>query len=305
VSRQEGEVGHEQAQEGHVKTELRKQRQEAARLRFLRRAGDRRPTRLRRGVSLLPSLFTMGNLFCGYACVVYAMRGEFETGAMLIGVAIVLDLLDGRIARLTGTSSDFGLQFDSLADVISFGMAPAVLAFQWGLSSLGRLGWAAGFFFVAAAALRLSRFNIQSASGGDKRYFVGMPSPPAAGILAATVYLYPTGLTDYRAALPVLAMVLVPAILMVSTIRFRSFKTIDLQVRRSYTVLLLMAAGLMLIATHPRIVLVVMAYSYLASAFIEMAVARLRHRGGPTTDTSADNPDGTTNADHDIRSAVR
>jgi CDP-diacylglycerol--serine O-phosphatidyltransferase len=230
-------------------------------------------------VSLLPSLFTMGNLFCGYACVVYAMRGEFETGAMFIGIAIVLDMLDGRIARLTGTSSDFGLQFDSLADVISFGMAPAILSFQWGLSPLGRLGWAAGFFFVAAAALRLSRFNIQSA-GGDKRYFVGRPRPPAAGSPAATVYLFPVALTDYRASLSVLAMVLVPAILMVSTIRFRSFKTIDLQVRRSYTVLILLAAGIMLIATHPKIVLVVMAYSYLASAFIEMAIVRLRHRGG-------------------------
>jgi len=256
-----------------------RRRDEAVRLRFLRRAGDRRPTRLRRGVSLLPSLFTMGNLFCGYACVVYAMRGDCETGAMFIGIAIVLDMLDGRIARLTGTSSDFGLQFDSLADVISFGMAPAVLSFQWALSSLGRPGWAVGFFFVAAAALRLSRFNIQSAGGGDKRYFVGMPSPPAAGIPAATVYLYPDGFTDYRAALLVLPIVLVPAILMVSTIRFRSFKTIDLQVRRSYTVLILIAGAIMLITTHPKIVLVVMAYSYLASAFIEMAITRFRHRG--------------------------
>jgi CDP-diacylglycerol--serine O-phosphatidyltransferase len=171
----------------HEKGDATSRRAAAARLRFLRRASDPRRPRLRRGVSLLPSLFTMGNLFCGYACVVYAMRGEFETGAMFIGIAIVLDMLDGRIARLTGTSTDFGLQFDSLADVISFGMAPAILSFQWGLSPLGRLGWAAGFFFVAAAALRLSRFNIQSA-GGDKRSFVGMPSPPAAGIPAATVY---------------------------------------------------------------------------------------------------------------------
>jgi CDP-diacylglycerol--serine O-phosphatidyltransferase len=257
---------------------------EARHLLLLRRATDRPPTRLRRGVSLLPSLFTMGNLFCGYACVVYAMRGEFEMGAGLIGIAIVLDMLDGRIARLTGTSSDFGLQFDSLADVISFGMAPAILLFQWGLSPLGRLGWAAGFFFLAAAALRLSRFNIQSAGGGDKRYFVGMPSPPAAGIPAATVYLYPAGLpNDFRAALPALALVIVPAILMVSTIRFRSFKTIDLKVRRSYTVLVLIAAGIMLIATHPKYVLVVMAYAYLASAFVEMAITRFRHRGGQPT----------------------
>src|SRR5438477_3915195 len=119
------------------------------RLRFLRRASDRpRRNRLRRGVYLLPSLLTMGNMFCGYACVVYSMRGEYETAAPYIGFAIVLDMLDGRIARLTGAASDFGVQFDSLADVISFGIAPAIMAFQWGLSPLGRPGWAAGFFFV-------------------------------------------------------------------------------------------------------------------------------------------------------------
>src|SRR5205085_9224019 len=117
------------------------------------------------------------------------------------------------------------VECDSLADIIRFGMAPAILAFEWGLVPLGRLGWAAGFLFLAAAAMRLARFNIQSAAGGDKRYFVGMPSPAAAAIPAATVYAYPYGLADYRAALPALAMVVVPALLMVSTIRFRSFKT--------------------------------------------------------------------------------
>src|SRR5438034_2275642 len=253
-----------------------------------RRRTDVPHRKLRRGVYLLPSLLTLGNLFCGYACVVYAMRGEYETAAPFIGVAVILDMLDGRIARMTGTASAFGVEFDSLADVISFGIAPAILSFAWGLSPLGRLGWAAGFVFVTAAAMRLARFNIQAASGGDKRYFVGMPSPAAAAIPAATVYAYPWGLYDYRAALPALAMVLVPALLMVSTIRFRSFKTIDLHVRRPYTVLLLIAAAIMLIATHPRFVLVAMAYSYLLSAFIGMAIARLRHRddepaepGGP------------------------
>ena len=260
------------------------------RLRFLRRAADRPRRRFRRGVYLLPSLLTLGNMFCGYACVVYAMRGEYETAAPFIGFAIVLDILDGRIARMTGTSSAFGLEFDSMADVISFGVAPAILSFAWGLSPLGRLGWAAGFMFVSAAAMRLARFNIQSASGGDKRYFVGMPSPAAAAIPAATVYAYPWGLYDYRAALPALAMVLVPAILMVSTLRFRSFKTIDLQRRRPYTVLIFGAAAIVLIATHPRFVLVVLAYSYLASAFVGMLVTRLRHRGGqvPTEETPAD-----------------
>src|SRR5262245_64894526 len=103
---------------------------------------------IRRGVSLLPSLFTLANLFCGWSCVVHSMRGELELAAPFIGVAMVLDMLDGRIARMTGTSSEFGLQLDSLADVVSFGMAPAVLAFAWGLAPLGRLGWAAGFLFV-------------------------------------------------------------------------------------------------------------------------------------------------------------
>ncbi len=251
------------------------------RVRFFRRAGDRPRQRLRRGVYLLPSLMTMGNMFCGYACVVYAARGEFETAAPFIGFAIVLDMLDGRIARLTGTTSEFGVQFDSLADIISFGIAPAILAFSWGLGPLGRLGWAAGFLFVAAAAMRLARFNIQAASGGDKRYFVGMPSPAAAAIPAATVYAYPWGLYDYRAALPALAMVLLPALLMVSTIRFRSFKQIDLHVRRSYTILIVIAAALVLITTHPRFVLVAMAYVYLASPFVGMAIARVQQRGAP------------------------
>jgi CDP-diacylglycerol---serine O-phosphatidyltransferase len=254
------------------------------RLRFLRRAADQPRRRFRRGVYLLPSLLTMANMFCGYACVVYAMRGEFETAAPYIGFAVVLDMLDGRIARLTNSQSAFGAELDSLADVVSFGLAPAILAFTWGLWPLGRVGWAVGFIYLAAAAMRLARFNIQTSSGGDKRYFVGMPSPAAAAIPAATVFLastqYPDGLSDYREALPVLAMVLVPAVLMVSTIRFRSFKTLASPTRRPYTVLIFVAAGIVLIATHPRWMLVVMAYSYLASAFIGMAASRFRRRGG-------------------------
>jgi CDP-diacylglycerol--serine O-phosphatidyltransferase len=265
---------------------------EASRLRLLRRAHDRRALRVRRGVSLLPSLFTMGNLFCGYACIIYSLRGDFESAAPYIGISIVLDMLDGRIARLTGTSSEFGVQLDSLADAISFGVAPAILSYAWGLHPLGRLGMFSGFLFVSAAALRLARVNIQSASGGDKRYFVGMPSPAAAAIPAATVYMFSGGVTDYRAALPVLAVVLVPALLMVSTIRFRSFKTIDLQIRRPYSVLFLIALAIMAIATHPRFVLVAMAYAYLASAFIGLAITRLRHRGQP----AAAKPPGETSA---------
>ena len=227
---------------------------------------------------LLPSLFTVANLFCGYASVIHATRGDFDTAALLIGFAMVLDTLDGFFARLTHSSTDFGVQLDSLADVVSFGMAPAVLAFTWGLWPLRRLGWAVGFIYVAAAAMRLARFNIQTTAVSDKRYFVGMPSPPAAAVIAATVYLYPVRLEDYRAALAALAMVLVPALLMVSTIRFRSIKAIDMGWRRSYIGLFLAAVGIALIATQPRIALVIMAYTYLLSAFIGMASTRLRRR---------------------------
>ena len=246
-------------------------------LRPLRRSSDARTRRFRRGAYILPSMFTMGNMFCGYACIVYAMRGEFSTAAPFIGFAMVLDMLDGRIARMTGTSSDFGIELDSLADVISFGMAPAVLSFTWGLQPLGRVGWAVGFLFVAAAALRLARFNIQSGSQ-DKRYFVGMPSPAAAAVPAATVFAYPVGFGTLPEAFPVIAMVVVPALLMVSTIRFHSFKTFDLQSRRSYSALLLIAVGLILIAAQPEYLFVALAYGYLISAFVELAWTRTRRR---------------------------
>jgi CDP-diacylglycerol--serine O-phosphatidyltransferase len=244
-----------------------------------RRRGDR-PERFRRGIFLLPSMFTLANLFCGYACVVYSTRGDFDTAALLIGIAMVIDMLDGLIARLTNSQSAFGAELDSLADVVSFGLAPAILAFTWGLWPLGRLGWAAGFIYVTAAALRLARFNIQSSSG-DKKYFAGMPSPAAAGVIASTVYLWPWGLQDPRAAAPALAVVLVPAFLMVSTVRFRSIKAIDVGWRRSYFVLFLGAIVIALIATNPRLALVVMAYSYLAGAVAIYLYARLRRRPQP------------------------
>jgi CDP-diacylglycerol--serine O-phosphatidyltransferase len=235
---------------------------------------------------VLPTLFTMGNMFCGYACIVYAMRGEYATAAPFIGFAMVLDMLDGRIARMTGTASDFGIELDSLADMISFGMAPAILSFTWGLQPLGRVGWAVGFLFVAAAALRLARFNIQAGSQ-DKRYFVGMPSPAAAAVPAATVFAYPAGFTSLPEAAPIVAMVVLPALLMVSTIRFRSFKTFDLQSRRSYSALLLIAIGLVVVAAQPEYLFLVLAYGYLLSAFVELAWTRSRRRTPAEEETAA------------------
>ncbi|HSC28507.1 MAG TPA: CDP-diacylglycerol--serine O-phosphatidyltransferase [Vicinamibacterales bacterium] len=242
-----------------------------------RRKGDR-PQRFKRGVFLVPSLFTVANLFCGYACVVQSTRGDFELAAVFIGIAMLLDTLDGFFARLTKSSTAFGVQLDSLADIVSFGLAPAILAFTWGLWPLRRLGWAAGFIYVTATAMRLARYNIQTAGAADKRYFVGMPSPAAAAVIASTVYLYPSGLDDPQTALPALAIVLVPAFLMISTIRFRSFKAIDLGWRRSYLGLFVAAVVLALITSQPRIALVLLSYTYLASAFIGLAYHRFRRR---------------------------
>jgi CDP-diacylglycerol--serine O-phosphatidyltransferase len=227
---------------------------------------------LRRGVFLLPSLFTVANLFCGWACVVYAMRGEFHTAAPFIGFAVVLDMLDGRIARMTGSSSAFGVEFDSMADLISFGMAPAALTFQWGLQPLGRLGWAVGFLYLAAAAVRLARFNIQHVT--DKRYFVGMPSPSAAGVPAATIFFVGDGLTERGPALLALVMLVVPALLMVSTFRFRSMKTMNLSSPVNSKVLIVVAAAIALFTTSPDVVLLVLAYGYLVSPIIEWAATR-------------------------------
>ncbi len=243
---------------------------------------------LRRGVFLLPSLFTVANLFCGWACVVYAMRGQFETAAPFIGFAIVLDMLDGRIARMTGSTSPFGVEFDSLADLISFGMAPAALTFQWGLVPLGRLGWAVGFLYLTAAAVRLARFNIQRVA--DKRYFVGMPSPSAAGIPAATIYFFPYGMTERGPAILALVMLMVPALLMVSTFRFRSMKTLNLAAPRNPKVLLIAAGAIALMVAYTHETLLALAYGYLVSPIIEWAVTRSSRRPGGPAATVQDAP---------------
>lgn len=236
----------------------------------------RRSAHFRRGAYLLPSMFTIGNMFCGYACVVFAMRGEFHTAAPFIGIAFIMDALDGRIARMTGATSAFGIQLDSLADVISFGMAPAILSFAWGMHQLGRWGWAIAFLFVAAAALRLARFNIQTTASPDKRYFVGMPSPAAASVPAATVFAWPYQIQDFTTALFVVPVVLVPALLMVSTVRFRSFKDLNLGWRRSYVPLFLVVLIVAAVAAEPRLMLAVCAYAYLLSAFVGMALMKVR-----------------------------
>jgi CDP-diacylglycerol--serine O-phosphatidyltransferase len=196
-----------------------------------------RPRRFRRGAAILPSLFTTANLFAGFWAIVRALHGQFIEATWLIVAAIVLDMFDGRIARLTGTTSEFGGELDSLADSISFGVAPALLAYTWGLSLLPRAGWLAAFLFVMCGVLRLARFNVQR-HAVDTRYFVGMPIPAAALQVAAVVHFWPEPLTLKSEAIVAMSVVIVLAFLMVSTFRYPSFKGVDLKARRSYITIL-------------------------------------------------------------------
>jgi CDP-diacylglycerol---serine O-phosphatidyltransferase len=189
--------------------------------------GSVRGTR-RRALATLPSLFTLANMMCGFGAILVSIRGEHGVAAVLIGLSVLFDIVDGAVARLVGAVTPFGLQFDSLADLVSFGLAPALLAFT--LYSEGRdhwdpLGWVACFLWVACAAIRLARFNVTIDPTADKRYFIGMPSPAAAGVVLASVFAFGDQMQG-RDRWWVLLVMAVPALLMISTIRYRSFRSL-------------------------------------------------------------------------------
>lgn len=214
------------------------------------------PTKLRRGIYLLPTSFTTGNLCCGFFSLIESSRGHYELAALLIVVAGVLDGLDGRIARLTGTTSEFGVEFDSMADISSFGIAPAFLAYQWALQPFHRVGWLIAFLFVACAATRLARFNIQHGSM-DKRYFAGLPSPAAAGVIASLAFAFPEPPTQLGYSVLVGVLVASAALLMVSHVRYRSFKGLDLKSPRSYLSVIAIVLVLVAVFVHPRSLMVI------------------------------------------------
>ncbi|MGH8582711.1 MAG: CDP-diacylglycerol--serine O-phosphatidyltransferase [Gammaproteobacteria bacterium] len=191
-----------------------------------------RPRLRRRGIYLLPNLFTTAALFAGFYAIVAAMNGRYQIAAVAIFIAMVLDGVDGRVARLTNTETDFGAQYDSLSDMVSFGLAPALVMYQWSLSSWGRIGWLAAFIYTAAAALRLARFNTQVGIA-DKRYFQGLASPSAAALLAGLIWVGDDyGLADGKALVPIsVLLTLAAAGLMVSNIRYLSMKTLDVKDR--------------------------------------------------------------------------
>jgi CDP-diacylglycerol--serine O-phosphatidyltransferase len=239
-----------------------------------------RTRQIRRGASILPSLFTTGNLFLGFWSVVKSIDGHFAEAALMIGGAAVLDMLDGRIARLTGTQSEFGAELDSLADAVSFGVAPAILAYVWALALVPRAGWPAAFLFLVCGVMRLARFNVQRQIV-DARFFVGLPIPAGAAQIAAIVFVLPEPPADPLRATLVLALVVVLAFLMVSTFRYRSGKGIDLRRRRSYMTVLGIAILFLLIAAHPEASLLAVTSLYTASGPAAWAFGLLRRRKDP------------------------
>ncbi len=260
--------------------------------------------RFRRGVYILPSLFTVGTLVCGYFAILSTLKGTqmlaagfgatlslvaFDSAAKAIGWAILFDGLDGRIARLTNSTSEFGREFDSLADVITFGVAPAFLAYAWGVRALEEvygtqlfqhlrhLGWIATFAFVICGAARLARFNIETIGAtSDRRYFVGLPIPAAAGVIAALVHWAKYPVNEWLFGIVWLCVVVALAFLMVSRVRYRSFKTLDLRRRRSYVAIVLIGIIVWAIWAFSEPVLLTIALTYALSGPVERVTTRLR-----------------------------
>ncbi|MBF0264138.1 MAG: CDP-diacylglycerol--serine O-phosphatidyltransferase [Gammaproteobacteria bacterium] len=208
-----------------------------------------------RGIYLLPNLFTTSALFGGFYAVIASMQGHFSAAAIAVFIAMVLDGLDGRVARMTNTQSDFGAEYDSLSDMVSFGVAPALVMFSWSLSSLGKVGWIAAFIYCVGAALRLARFNTQSGSE-DKRYFTGLASPAAAGMVVGFVWICEdNGIAPSAVSWLAVFLTVSAGLLMVSSILYRSFKDLNLKSRVPFVALLIMVLVFVSISLQPPIIL--------------------------------------------------
>jgi CDP-diacylglycerol--serine O-phosphatidyltransferase len=219
----------------------------------------------RKGIYILPSLFTTASLFAAFYAIVQAMQGNFEQAPIAIFISMVLDALDGRVARLTHTESEFGAQYDSIVDMVAFGLAPALVMYIWALSGLDKLGWLAAFIYAACAGLRLARFNVQMGVV-DKRYFRGLPSPSAAALVAGFIWvLHAQGIPGREISLIALAVTVAAGGLMVSNVRYRSFKDLDLRGRVPFVAILAVPLVFVLIVLDPPQVLFAVFAGYAAS----------------------------------------
>ena len=244
-----------------------------------RKTEVKRPRMRDRGIYLLPNLFTTGALFAGFYAVVQAMNGRFEHAAVAILIAMVLDGLDGRVARMTHTQSAFGAEYDSLSDMVSFGVAPALVIYEFALQGMGKLGWIAAFVYCAGAALRLARFNTQLDTVTDKRFFQGLPSPAAAALIAGFVWVmveYDIAGQDVRWLAAVIA--LFGGLTMVSNFRFYSGKEINLRKSVPFFVILLIVLAFILVSTSPPEVLFGVFLLYGLSGYVDALLLRMRHR---------------------------
>jgi CDP-diacylglycerol--serine O-phosphatidyltransferase len=224
-------------------------------------------------------LFTTSALFGGFYAIIAAINARYEAAAIAMFVAMVLDGMDGRIARMTNTQSDFGVQYDSLSDLVSFGLAPSLVMYQWSLYGLGKLGWLAAFIYAAATALRLARFNTQAAVD-DKQFFQGLPSPAAAALIAGFIWLGDAnGLYDGTNLLWItFPLTIMAGLLMVSNVRYHSFKQFDLKGRVPFIYILVIVLILVLIALRPSIVLFALAFTYALSGPVMTLLLIRRHR---------------------------
>ncbi len=229
--------------------------------------GDPAERRPKRGVYILPNLFTSASLFSGFYAIVAAIDGNHQAAAIAILVSAVLDGLDGRVARLTKTTSRFGVEYDSLADLVAFGVAPGILALLWGLQGYGRLGWLAAFLYVATTALRLARFNVLSQNGkGSKAYFLGLPCPAAAVLVAATVlFCQYIGILGPVRHVAILAMVYALSFLMVSSVRYYSFKDVRWFQQHPFSGMVALTLAIVVIASEPRVIVFVLMLGYVLS----------------------------------------
>ncbi len=241
----------------------------------------------RRGVYLIPNLLTTSALFAGFYSIISSMNGDFEKACIAIFIAQLLDGADGRVARMTHTQSEFGAQYDSMSDIIAFGLAPALLAFQWSLFDMHKAGWVAAFIFVAGAALRLARFNVQIGKV-DKKYFVGLASPAGAAVIWASIWtMEVSNISGDQVRYLMLVLVPLIGVMMVSPIRYFSFKEISAQRRIPFFALLAIVLGLSLIALDPARVLFGMAFSYAISGPILELVSKIRRKkAAGTSDAS-------------------
>jgi CDP-diacylglycerol--serine O-phosphatidyltransferase len=251
--------------------------------------------RLRRGIYLLPSFLTVANLLCGFYAIMSSLKGsqtDIDNAAKALGLAILFDSFDGFVARATGTNSEFGKQFDSLADIVSFGIAPAVLAFTWGIRQIAetatidvrhihQIGWWVALSFVVCCAWRLARFNIQGMAPGGSRYFVGLPCPAAAGLIVATIHAIKSPIEDWRWSVVWMIVMVTAAALMSSTVRYRSFKELPMARRQPSLIIILIALLVWLIVAYSETVLMLIATTYVASGLILHTLRYVRRHMAP------------------------